>query len=52
MSEQAVYQTELSGLTLLNRGKVRDLYEVGDDLLIVAPIASAPLIRCCPRRFP
>ena len=36
MTEEAVYQTELSGVTLLNRGKVRDIYEVGEDLLIVA----------------
>jgi phosphoribosylaminoimidazole-succinocarboxamide synthase len=28
-------QTDLPGLTLLNRGKVRDLYDLGDHLLIV-----------------
>jgi phosphoribosylaminoimidazole-succinocarboxamide synthase len=28
-------RTELEGLELLNRGKVRDLYALGDDLLIV-----------------
>jgi phosphoribosylaminoimidazole-succinocarboxamide synthase len=32
----AVYETNFAGLTLLSRGKVRDLYEVGDDLLLVA----------------
>ena len=32
----AISQTSFSGLKLLGRGKVRDLYEVGDDLLIVA----------------
>jgi phosphoribosylaminoimidazole-succinocarboxamide synthase len=31
-----VLQTDLSGLTLLRRGKVRDVYEVDDHLLIVA----------------
>jgi len=31
-----VSQTEFAGLKLLGRGKVRDLYEVGDRLLIVA----------------
>jgi phosphoribosylaminoimidazole-succinocarboxamide synthase len=31
----AVTETNLAGLELLNRGKVRDLYAVGDDLLIV-----------------
>src|ERR671915_601078 len=30
-----VTETRLEGLELLNRGKVRDLYTVGDDLLIV-----------------
>src|SRR5512136_2798000 len=29
-------QTELEGVTLLRRGKVRDVYEVGDKLLLVA----------------
>jgi phosphoribosylaminoimidazole-succinocarboxamide synthase len=28
-------ETELSGLTLINRGKVRDLYDLGDHLLII-----------------
>ena len=33
----ALHQSELSGLHLLNRGKVRDIYEVDQDhLLIVA----------------
>ena len=33
----ALHQSALSGLTLINRGKVRDVYEVDDDhLLIVA----------------
>src|ERR1700686_387643 len=31
-----VWETHFSGLTLLSRGKVRDLYEVGADLLLVA----------------
>src|SRR5207245_9557757 len=30
------WETELPGLKLLSRGKVRDLYEVGNDLLLVA----------------
>jgi phosphoribosylaminoimidazole-succinocarboxamide synthase len=29
-------QTELTGLNLLRRGKVRDLYQYGDDLLLIA----------------
>ena len=32
----AVYQTELENLTLLKRGKVRDIYDLGDSLLMVA----------------
>lgn len=32
----AVYRTELSGLTLRGRGKVRDVYDLGDALLLVA----------------
>jgi phosphoribosylaminoimidazole-succinocarboxamide synthase len=31
-----VWETNLPGIQFLNRGKVRDLYEVGDRLLIVA----------------
>jgi phosphoribosylaminoimidazole-succinocarboxamide synthase len=31
-----VWETNFPGLTLLSRGKVRDLYEVGEDLLLVA----------------
>ena len=36
LSTAPVLQTSFDGLTLLRRGKVRDVYEVGDDLLIVA----------------
>ncbi len=31
-----VYETNLKGITLLNRGKVRDIYDLGKTLLIVA----------------
>lgn len=31
-----IWETHFPGLKLLSRGKVRDLYEVGDDLLLVA----------------
>ena len=33
---EAVFQTEVSGLKLRARGKVRDIYDLGDRLLIVA----------------
>jgi len=37
VAETAVYDTELTGLTRLHRGKVRDLYALDDDrMLIVA----------------
>ena len=36
MSEQALSETNLAGLRLFNRGKVRDIYELGENLLIVA----------------
>ena len=32
----AVFQTDIGGLRLANRGKVRDIYDLGDELLIVA----------------
>jgi phosphoribosylaminoimidazole-succinocarboxamide synthase len=35
-SRPALLETDLEGLTLHRRGKVRDVYEVGQDLLIVA----------------
>jgi phosphoribosylaminoimidazole-succinocarboxamide synthase len=33
---QVVIQTDLAGVKLLRRGKVRDLYEYGDSLLLIA----------------
>src|SRR5437867_9268905 len=36
METNAIYQTNLSDLTLVRRGKVRDLYDLGEHLLIVA----------------
>jgi len=36
MTQPALYQTDLEGLKLVNRGKVRDLYDLGEYLLIVA----------------
>ncbi|HZN54663.1 MAG TPA: phosphoribosylaminoimidazolesuccinocarboxamide synthase [Candidatus Polarisedimenticolaceae bacterium] len=36
MPSDAVYRTELPGLRLLARGKVRDVYDLGDALLLVA----------------
>jgi len=36
MSEMPVIKTEYKDLKLIHRGKVRDLYEVGDKLLMVA----------------
>jgi phosphoribosylaminoimidazole-succinocarboxamide synthase len=36
MSNGVVLKTAFTGLTLINRGKVRDLYDLGDSLLIVS----------------
>ena len=36
MTEQIILQTEFKDLKLLNRGKVRDLYDMGDALLMIA----------------
>ena len=36
LSTAPILQTDLDGLTLHRRGKVRDVYEIGDELLIVA----------------
>lgn len=36
MSASPVSQTQLDGVSLLFRGKVRDVYDLGDDLLLVA----------------
>jgi phosphoribosylaminoimidazole-succinocarboxamide synthase len=36
MTTTSVYSTELEGLTLAARGKVRDVYDLGDALLIVS----------------
>lgn len=36
MTETVVYQTDFPGLTLKGRGKVRDIYDLGSALLIVA----------------
>ncbi len=34
--EQAVIETDFKGLNLIKRGKVRDIYNLGDELLMVA----------------
>lgn len=36
MQENTIYQTDFSTLKLLKRGKVRDMYDLGEHLLIVA----------------
>ena len=36
MSRQPVYETHFPGLKLHSRGKVRDIYDLDDSLLIVA----------------
>lgn len=36
MGKKAIYETAFAGLKLLRRGKVRDIYDMGENLLIVA----------------
>jgi len=36
MNKEAIFETNFSGLHLISRGKVRDIYDLGDSLLIVA----------------
>jgi len=36
MEMTTVYETDFEGLTLMERGKVRDIYDLGSELLIVA----------------
>lgn len=36
MIQKAILETNFSGLNLISRGKVRDIYDLGDSLLIVA----------------
>ena len=36
MNKKGTLQTDCSGLNLINRGKVRDIYDLGDKLLVVA----------------
>jgi phosphoribosylaminoimidazole-succinocarboxamide synthase len=36
MMEAPVFETNFPGLTLRGRGKVRDIYDLGEHLLIVA----------------
>lgn len=36
MAKEAVLKTDFTGLSLISRGKVRDIYDLGDSLLIVA----------------
>jgi len=34
--EQSLFETDFTGMKLIKRGKVRDIYDLGDELLIVA----------------
>ena len=48
MIEEAVLETQLEGLTLFKRGKVRDVYDLGDRLLIVATDRSSAFVVVLP----
>ncbi|MDZ4165986.1 MAG: phosphoribosylaminoimidazolesuccinocarboxamide synthase, partial [Smithellaceae bacterium] len=35
MNKSGIFKTDLPGLTLLARGKVRDIYEAGNEYLLI-----------------
>jgi phosphoribosylaminoimidazole-succinocarboxamide synthase len=47
-----VTQSDLAGLTLLHRGKVRDVYDLGDELLIVTTDRVSAFDRVLPTPIP
>ena len=51
-SRETVTQSELRGLTLLQRGKVRDIYDLGDRLLIVTTDRVSAFDRVLPTAIP
>ena len=53
MSENsALYESSIPHLKLLNRGKVRDIYQVDDEhMLIVANDRLSALMWCCRNLF-
>ena len=44
MGPKVLLQSEIQGIPLLNRGKVRDIYDLGDRLLIVASDRISALV--------
>ena len=49
---EAVYTTDLPGVRLLARGKVRDIYDLGDRLLLVASDRLSAFDNVLPDRIP
>ena len=52
MNSKILLETNLPGLELLGRGKVRDVYGLDDRLLIVATTASRPSTTSWPPASP
>ena len=52
MTEKVITETNLAGLTLFKRGKVRDIYDLGDSLLIVATDRISAFDRVLPTPIP
>ena len=51
MTTPVVLETSLPGMPV-RRGKVRDIYDLGDRLLLVSTDRISASIGCCPRAFP
>ena len=48
----ALIETALPGIPLLSRGKVRDVYDLGDALLFIATDRLSALTWCSPAECP
>jgi phosphoribosylaminoimidazole-succinocarboxamide synthase len=52
LTEKIITETNLEGLTLFNRGKVRDIYDLGDSLLVIATDRISAFDRVLPTPIP
>jgi phosphoribosylaminoimidazole-succinocarboxamide synthase len=46
---EALFESDIGGLELLNRGKVRDVYAVDEERLL---IVTTDRLSACPTRYP
>ena len=52
LPEKIITETNLEGLTLFKRGKVRDIYDLGDSLLLIATDRISAFDRVLPTPIP